>query len=79
MILPSKHLGTDRALLFIGANLLRRLDHAKTVSQLWSEVAKRSRSTDHPPTFEWFVLALDLLYATGAVDVDRGLLIKNRR
>ena len=76
MILPSKHLGTDKALLFVGARILRRLDRSKTVSQLWSEVAKRNRLGDRPPTFDWFMLALDLLFLTGAVEVDRGLLTK---
>lgn len=35
MILPSKHLPQDRALLTVGAHVLTFLAHPKTVSALW--------------------------------------------
>ena len=35
MILPTKGLALDRALLSVGAEVLRRLDRPKTVSRLW--------------------------------------------
>lgn len=42
MILPTKHLQEDRALIAIGAELLKLLDEPKTVSRLWDEL-KRTR------------------------------------
>lgn len=74
MILPTKRLREDRALIGIGAEILRLLDERKTVSRLWDEF-KRSR-TDGAGTasFDWFVLALDLLFMMGAVTLERGLM-----
>lgn len=40
MILPSKHLSQDRALLTVGARLLVHLSHPKTVSSLWEEISR---------------------------------------
>ena len=47
------------------------LDEAKTVSRLWNDVRS---GTENPPgfTFDWFVLALDLLFAMGAIDQSGG-------
>ena len=44
MILPSKHLSQDRALLTIGARVLKHLRSSKTVSALWEEL-KHSDTT----------------------------------
>jgi hypothetical protein len=70
MILPTKRLQANRSLMVIGAELLQLLDEPKTVSRLWS--AYRLRAEHQEPRdvipFRWFVLALDFLYAVGAVD-----------
>ncbi len=71
MILPTKHLREDRALLTIGAELITDLREPKTVSRLWSDFS-RERSGASPVTYDWFVLALDLLFAIGAVEFARG-------
>ena len=71
MILPTKGIGVDKALLSVGADILRNLSEPKTVSRLWaesSEYCDESRQV----TFDWFVLALDLLYIFGAVEYFRG-------
>ena len=72
MILPTKRLSEDRALLTIGADILRILEEPKTVSRTWTELnrvrAKRVNST--PVTFDWFILALDLLYTLNAISFD---------
>jgi hypothetical protein len=80
MILPAKHLRSDRALLGLGAELLGLLAEPKTVSRLWEElqVARHGKPTASPVTFDWFVLALDLLYGMKAVDLDGGLLKRAR-
>lgn len=78
MILPSKHLPPERALLFVGARILQRVDRPKTVSQLWTELSKKSPAGDRPPHFDWFVLALDLLYVTGAIEIQKGVVLRTR-
>lgn len=70
MILPTKHISTKQSLLGVGAELLVSLIRPRTVSSLWDEV--RDRPT--VATFERFTLALDLLYACGAVTLSEGLL-----
>jgi hypothetical protein len=71
VILPSKHLGADRALLTVGAEILRLLREPKTVSRLWADL-KRRRADSAPIMYDWFVLGLDLLFAMGLVDFERG-------
>lgn len=80
MILPSKHLSSDRALLTIGARLLHSLNEPKTVSALWDLVRRRRdiRSVHGPLSYEWFVLSLDLLHAVKAIDFDNGVVRKSQ-
>lgn len=73
MILPTKHTSTKQSLLGVGAELLSALGRPRTVSSLWDEV--RGRPT--VATFERFTLALDLLYACGAVSLNEGLLSRS--
>ena len=76
MILPTKHVRGDRALIGVGGEILRRLRHPMTVSRLWDEVreARASFAPTSPISYEWFVLALDLLYIVGAVELAQGVL-----
>jgi len=78
MILPTKHIRPDRALLSVGGDLLACLREPLTVSRLWDETrAARGASADAAPiNYDWFVLALDLLFMVGAVEFDRGLVRK---
>jgi hypothetical protein len=75
MILPTKHVRPDRALIGVGAEVLEILKRPMTMSRLWDEVrGLRSLHTPSAPIdYQWFVLSLDLLYTVGAVDFDRGL------
>ncbi len=72
MILPTKHIPAERALVGVGAVLLQHLERPRTVSDLWEKVK------DHEAVgnFERFVLGLDLLHMLGAVNLSRGLLVK---
>lgn len=72
MILPTKGISSDRALLTVGAEILDLLDEPKTVSRLWAEMAKKSKCSRL--TFDWFILALDLLFLMGLVALERGRL-----
>lgn len=76
MILPTKHLPPDRALLGIGAEILCQLMEPRSVSELWEAVreARGSNTNAAPLSFDWFVLALNLLYAISAVDHSNGIL-----
>ena len=77
MILPSKHLSQDRALLTIGARILQKLNQPKTVSALWEVLSHQDDDTRHSTFFlryDQFVLTLDLLFLVGAIDLSEGLL-----
>jgi hypothetical protein len=76
MILPAKHLDQDRALLTVGARILPCLAQPKTVSALWEELSG-ARVTIHRSgtlRYDGFVLALDLLFLIGAIQLQDGLL-----
>jgi hypothetical protein len=79
MILPTKGLALDRALLSVGAEVLRRLDRPKTVSRLWDQVRDRQSSLLESVPYDWFLLALDLLYLCGAVDFEDGLISRSNQ
>ncbi len=92
MILPSKHLREDQALIAVGAELLSLLHEPKTVSRLWDELRRARAAASPSPAasskhatlrrqrqetrcnipFDWFILALDLLYLLGAIELERG-------
>lgn len=77
MILPSKHLSHDRALLTLGAHILQQLRQPKTVSSLWEDLPRKDQTTRNlafPLSYDVFVLALDLLFLVGAVELREGLL-----
>lgn len=79
MILPTKGLAVDRALLSIGAEVIRRLDRPKTISRLWEQLGKRKSSLLEAVSYDWFLLALDLLYLLNAIEFDEGRLRRARR
>ena len=72
MILPSKHISQDQALIGIGAILLKEIDQPQTVTSLWETV----REEDAIGTFERFVLALDMLHIIGAINLENGLIVR---
>ena len=76
MILPTKYLPHDRALISVGGEILKQLEEPKTVSALWDCVrdAQRHRDAAALVSFDWFVLALNLLYAISAVEYKDGVI-----
>ncbi len=79
MILPTKHIPQDRALLTIGSHLLNKLGRQKTISALWEEtIAEYNNDHNANPglSYDWFILALDLLYAIGVIEINDGLLCR---
>ena len=79
MILPSKHLSEDRALLSVGATILRHLSRPITVSSLWEEMRlyRPKRRPSAPLRYDAFVLALDLLFLMGAVELHDGTIVRS--
>lgn len=80
MILPSKHLPQDRALLTVGGHVLKFLSHPKTVSALWEELNKHDEGAfatgPQRISYDWFLLALDLLYALRVIELESGLVAR---
>lgn len=74
MILPTKRLGPERAMITIGAEILGLLTEPKTVSRLWSELSRimSERSSTRIVNYDWFILTLDLLYMLGSIEMDHG-------
>lgn len=72
MILPTKHIPQNEALIGVGATVLAYLSGPMTVSGLW----ERLRSERNVGTFERFVLATNLLFLIGAVDIKDGLITR---
>jgi len=71
MILPTKGVHPRQALITLGADILRSLTEAKTVSRLWDDFRKE-RAAGGNVTFDWFVLSLDLLFVLGTIEFERG-------
>jgi len=76
VILPTKGLDMDRALVAVGGEILRILDRPKTVSRIWEELGSRRSRVVEGISFDWFVLALDLLFLLEAVYLRNGRLTK---
>lgn len=69
MLLPTKGVSAQRALMTVGSDLLEALQTPKSVSSLWENYKERERigATDHV-TFDWFSLALASLFAIEVVE-----------
>ena len=76
MILPTKHLSQERALLTIGGKLLGLLNYPMTVSSLWDKVSKNQGENEVKLRYDRFVLTLDLLYMLGTIEINKGIIQK---
>jgi len=74
MVLPTKHLRMERSLLGIGADLISLLHDPMSESQLWIAVQELKKSDKTPLTFEWYILAISMLYSIGVVELRSGRL-----
>jgi hypothetical protein len=74
MILPSKYMPADRSLIVIGGEILALLkDSPLTVSETWERMSASKRRS--PLGFDWFVLAVTLLFSMGMISLEGGVLI----
>ncbi len=75
MILPSKHLSQDRALLTVGARILQHMEQPKTASSLWEEILRQDRRSSHLSlSYDGFVLTLDFLFMIRTIEMEEGIL-----
>lgn len=70
MILPTKHISTDKTLLGVGAILLGQLNKPYTVSGLWEQV----KANSNVGNYERYILTLVMLNLIESVDMRNGLL-----
>ena len=75
MILPTKHIPQDQALIGIGASLLTHLTKPHTVTSLWEKV----RMDSNVGTYERFILGLDLLHILGMITLQNGILTRQAK
>lgn len=73
-LLPDKHVSLGSSLLGVGATILRKLDQPATITGLWD----KCRPSQEVATFARFSLALDLLFAVGAISMENDLLVRAR-
>lgn len=78
MLLPDKHIKLSESLLGLGSFLLSVLRSPMTVDTIWLEYSKARESGVYPAhhTFENVVLALDVLFAVGAIQSQNNGLIE---
>jgi hypothetical protein len=76
MILPTRNIAPDRALLTVSGEVFQLLKQPATVSGVWDRV--RKANAERPIAYSWFLLSVDLLFAIGLVTFDeRGLLVRS--
>jgi hypothetical protein len=70
VLLPTRGISFERALITVGADALTLLRAPTSVSGLWDRFnTARSRSDDTERiTFDWFSLALASLFAIGSIE-----------
>lgn len=70
MLLPSKGVSSGRALLTVGSELLPLLGDPVSVTGLWERFKdQRMRMSSHEKvTFDWFALAVTLLFTMGLIE-----------
>jgi hypothetical protein len=74
MIAPTKHISIDTSLIGVGAAVLRQLPEPRTITALW----EACRQIGSVGTFHRFVLALDLLYILGAIELSEGQITRTK-
>lgn len=75
MILPTRNIAPDKALLTVSGQVFVLLRSPETVSGLWDRI--RADNAERPIAYGWFLLAIDLLFSIGLVAYDgRGLLVR---
>lgn len=76
MILPTKYLSHDRALITVGGAILKHLEEPRSVTALWDCVRETQlcKNAEALVSFDWFILALNFLYAISAINYRDGII-----
>ena len=74
MIMPTKYLREDEALIGISASLLPLIEQDSSLSKLW-DIA---RVTTKVGNYERFIFALDLLYLLGLITLNGNQIVRTR-
>jgi hypothetical protein len=72
VILPTKGIPPSKALITVGSEILEVLGPSSSLSMsgLWMQHTERRASSTLPQiSYDWFTLAVDLLYALGVVEL----------
>lgn len=74
MMLPTKGISPDRSLIAVGSHVLAELksEGAKSSVELWHSCNRRPGSAY--VGYDWFCLALSLLYSLGLIGLRDGLI-----
>ena len=73
MILPTRNIAPERALLTIAGTIFERLSEPATISRIWDDI--REEHHKRPIAYPWFLLAMDLLFVLGLVWFDQNGLL----
>jgi ABC-3C biological conflict system middle component len=70
MLLPTKGVSAERAIITVGADVLEHLQTPKSVTALWEQYTAHEPEGDDLDhiTFDWFSLALASLFAINLVE-----------
>lgn len=74
-ILPDKTIKTEYSVLGIGALILNSMNSSETVSSLW----EKSKNKTEINTYEKFISGLILLFTTGLIVYNKGVITKNKK
>lgn len=75
MIMPTKFIQEDEALIGVGAILLERLSSEKSLSDLW-ECTKKIPNVGN---FERFILSLDMLFVLDLIVLKNNKLMRKTK
>ena len=78
MILPTKHLSPDRAIITVASEILGLINNRSTVSSVWNDIQDKHRASMRQGEipYDWFILSLDFLYLISAIDENHGNLTR---
>lgn len=74
MILPTKHISLSESIFGLGGVLLKNLNTPKTIDDLWHIYSNKYNEKPQFPAYHNFdnlVLAVNLLFVIGAVEINK--------
>jgi hypothetical protein len=75
VLLPTKHLHPHKSVISVSSRLLSLIVRQTTLVEIWEAYQAEAKGNERI-SFDWFVLALDALFALGVIYMDRGLITR---